>query len=88
MKAGEITELKLQVPVYLTDAKIMSRVDFQFVNCKTGQIEYAEAKGFQTDVWRIKRRLWLSYGPAICTIWVGNYKKPYIGEVLIPKGPK
>lgn len=85
-RAGEIKNIKQQVNIHLTLAKILYQVDFSHEDCKTGQEEYTEAKGFETAVYRIKRRLWLWYGPGKLTVYKGSYSKPFIDEVIIPKG--
>lgn len=81
--AGEITDIKLQDTVYLTDANIQYRADF---SCMRNSVkEWHEAKGFETDIWRIKRRLWISYGPGTLYIWKGSYNSPKLFETLISK---
>lgn len=84
-RAREITDLKTQVSVYLTDARIQYIADFQYVEKSTGNIIYAEAKGLETDVWRIKLRLYRHYGPAPLEIYKGTYKKIVMTELVIPK---
>ena len=59
----DIEVSELQPKVYLTDAKILLKPDFKCRTKSTGQVYYAEAKGFETASWRIKRRLWQFYGP-------------------------
>lgn len=84
-KAGEIKDLKCQVQVYLTEARIIMKPDFSYENCSTGEIEYCEAKGAETDVWRLKRRLWLFYGPGLMHVWKGHYAHIFLDETLRPK---
>jgi hypothetical protein len=79
-KAGEISNLKCQGHVELTEAKIVYRPDFTFV--ENGKMTYAEAKGFETAIWRLKKRLWKSYGPGTLYIYRGNYSNPKLDEVL------
>lgn len=69
-KLGEIRDIKCQVQVRLTDAKILYKPDFSAIEVDSGQVVYFEAKGFETDVWRIKRRLWeAGYGPGRLEVW-------------------
>lgn len=82
---GEIRDIKTQVRVKLTLAEIVYIPDFSYVDCKTGATCYAEAKGVETDVWRIKRRLWAFYGNGALYVFKGSYKKLYLHEVIIPK---
>jgi hypothetical protein len=62
--------------------------DFFYLDVNTKEECYAEAKGFETSDYRIKRRLWTVYGPGQLTVWGGSYKKPFIKEVIIPKRGK
>jgi hypothetical protein len=78
-----VTELQCQASVYLTDARILYKPDFQFL--ENGVIRYAEAKGMETNSWRIKRRLWMFYGPAPLEIWKGSYQKLRLEETICPK---
>lgn len=84
-KAGECRDIKQQVSVKMTKAKIEYRPDYSAVNTSTGEVEYFEYKGFPTDVWRIKRRLWMNYGPGKLHIWVGNPRDITLSETIIPK---
>lgn len=81
--AGEISELKTQVTVYLTEARIIYRPDFRFE--EKGIQVYAEFKGFETASWRIKRKLWTVYGPGKLEIYKQAGKGSYLAETLIPK---
>ena len=84
-KEGAIRDLKLQPSVYLTKAKILMKPDFSAVDTKTNVLCYWEAKGHETDVWRIKRRLWEFYGDGPMYVYKGSAKKLVLGEVIIPK---
>ncbi len=82
--AGTISDIKCQQKVYLTDARILLIVDFSFTDLSTklGVTRYLEAKGFETAVWRIKRRLWEFYGPGPLEIWHGSHSRPFLKEVI------
>lgn len=80
-KAGEIKEIQVQDSVYLTDAEILYKPDFR-VTCPDGFVYWVEAKGFETPEWRIKRRLWMKYGPGELQIWMGSASKPYLKEKI------
>ncbi len=62
-KAGEIRFLRKQVNVEMTAAKVLYIVDFLIYDLAKNEEVWVEAKGFETDVWRLKRRLWKHYGP-------------------------
>lgn len=82
--AGTLTDIKCQQKVYLTEARILYIVDFSFTDMSTklGVTRYCEAKGFETAVWRIKRRLWEFYGPGPLEVWAGSYARPFLKEVI------
>lgn len=83
--AGEIVDIKHEVYTYLSLAKIAFRVDF-VVTWKDGSVTYAEAKGFETNEWLIKKKLWKFYGPGRLDIYKGRGKENvYISETIIPK---
>ena len=83
--AGEISNLKLQPKVYLTDARIMMIPDFACLNLKLNQWEWWEAKGFETDVYRIKRKLWTVYGPGLLHVFGGSKHRLIFKETITPK---
>lgn len=85
-RGGEIADLAHHgFTVYLTDAEIGFRPDFRFTVCATGETAYAEAKGFETRDYDIKKRLWKFYGPGRLEIWKGTAKNPRLVETIIPK---
>lgn len=84
-KGGLIRDLQCQKSVSLTDAKIQYIADFTFFDLKKDRQVWAEAKGFETAVWKIKKRLWKHYGPGPLEIWCGNHLKPFLAETVIPK---
>lgn len=84
-KAGEITNLRSQVKVYLTRARIMYIADFAHDDPATGETSYSEYKGFETSDWRIKRRLWKFYGPAPLHIYKSLCGHPALHETIVPK---
>lgn len=85
-RAGEISEIQAQDTVYLTLARIMYKPDFKFMNNSSGEYEWAEAKGFETTDYRIKRRLWQWYGPGKLYVYHGSHSRLMLKETIIPKG--
>jgi len=83
VKAEDISELECQVSVYLTDARILYRPDFKWL--EDGEPVWGEMKGIETPTWRIKRRLWKAgYGPGKLEVWKMNRRGPFLFETLIP----
>lgn len=53
--------LELQPTVFLTDARLVMRLDFLIYD-ERGKV-WIDVKGFETPVFKIKKRLWKHYGP-------------------------
>lgn len=83
-KAGEIRNLRCQVHVYLTDARIGYIPDFGYEFVASGESGFTEAKGFEDAVWKIKKRLWRFYGPGPLEIYQGRATKPKLVETIYP----
>lgn len=83
--AGEIRDIKNQVHVYLTDARIAYVADFEYFSLLSDCTEYAEMKGYSTDVWRIKRRLWQHYGPGTLCVYGGSRGRLVLTETITTK---
>lgn len=78
---GLLSDLKTQDNVHLTKANILYIPDFSFI--EEGRRVYAEAKGFETPTWRIKRRLWKWYGPGQLRIYkAASYGNIILAEVI------
>lgn len=83
--AGEIKIEQMQAQVKLTKAEIIYKPDFKCSYTASGIDFFVEAKGLETDVWRIKRRLWIHYGPSSLYVYKGSHKRLRLHEVLEPK---
>ena len=83
-KEGVVKDIRRQIPILLSAAKIKMVVDFQVYSVRDKDIIFIEAKGTETPVYRIKRRLWLAYGPGPLHVYGGSYKRPKLKETLIP----
>lgn len=78
---GEINSLKHHPgTVFLTDARIQYRPDFKFK--ENGKDTFAEAKGYPTQTWAIKKKLWKHYGPGKLYIYGGTSKRVHLIEVI------
>lgn len=64
-----VRDIECQVQVYLTKAKILYKPDFRAFDIQQGVEVYYEAKGCETATWRLKRRLWMHYGPGELQVW-------------------
>ena len=83
--AKEIKDIRRQHAVKLTDAQIGYKVDFSYTDIKSGQTVWAEAKGFETEAWLLKKRLWRFYGPGNLEIYKGSHLRPVLSETIVPK---
>jgi hypothetical protein len=81
-KNGEICDIKCQETIYLTLAQIIYKPDFSFITNDSKQKIWAEAKGFETAEWRIKRKLWIYYGPGPLEIYKGKHDNFRLSETL------
>lgn len=84
---GELTIEACQDSVHLSAARILYRPDFRVRDSLTGEVYWVEAKGFETTDWRIKRRLWISYGPGRLEIVKGSGTRISVYETLTPDSP-
>lgn len=84
-RAGEISDLKCQDRVKLTDAEIVYIPDFSYIDQKKNERIFVEAKGFETPEWKLKLRLWRIYGPGKLEIYKGSVNSFKLHEVIIPQ---
>ncbi len=87
-KAGEIKEIKMQVPIRLKekcvtcgDGPVVYKVDF---GCEKpdGEMFYVESKGFRDASYIRREKLWRKNPPAKLEVWTGSYKYPKLSEVI------
>lgn len=84
-RGGEIKDLRCQVNVHMTLARILYIADFSYIDVKTGVLTFEETKGFETDVWRIKRRLWMHYGLGPLHVYKGQGTRIIHYETITPR---
>jgi dsDNA-binding SOS-regulon protein len=86
MNKGILSNLRTQVPYYLTDARIRYVADFEAFNHQVGATIAYEAKGMELPAWRIKRKLWSHYGPYRLFIYKRQGTNGLIlSEAIVPK---
>ena len=84
-KAGLIKNIRQQQTIYLTEARIGMRPDFTVWDKEFNQDVFAEFKGFETDAWLIKLKLYRVYGDRPMKIYRGTPKNVYLAETVLPK---
>ena len=86
-RLGEISELKRQQKIVLLDGapkeRITWRIDFAFT--ENGKMAYAEAKGVEDRAFKLKLKMYKANPPAKLYIYKGNYRRPFISEIIEPK---
>lgn len=83
-KAGEIKDIRCQHTVDLGFG-VSWKIDFSFTRTLTGETVFAESKGFQDPVYKLKLRMW-KHGAAkgLLEIWGGSWQKPVLVEIIKP----
>jgi len=71
---GHISGLKTQVRVQLLPG-ITYVADFFYLDGKNKTPTWGEYKGHETEVWRLKKKLWKSFGPGVLAIYMGVYPR-------------
>lgn len=83
-KSGEIDDIRCQQTADLT-CGIRWKVDFNFRDVKTGDRVWCEAKGVETERYRICLKLWKGgHGPGRLEIWKGDYHHPRCVDIVKP----
>lgn len=87
-EAGEIKDLRCQHTITLQEGpqreRIQIRIDFSYWEIKEDREEYWEAKGFPSDVWNLKLKLWRKNPPGYLEVWGGSWQRPKLIEIVEP----
>jgi hypothetical protein len=91
-KAKEIRNLRRQHTLVLQEGpreiRICWRVDFSFEEFSairlTWDLAFAEAKGFEDEVYKLKLKLFRAKPQGKLEIWKGNYRSPLLVETIHP----
>lgn len=82
---GRIRNLKRYPSVELLPG-LRWKVDIGFEVVSTGEPEWAEAKGVESERYRVLLQVWRTLGPGKLTIWKADRKGvPYEDEIIIPR---
>jgi len=88
-QAGNISNIRCQTQVALLDGpqnmRVIYRPDFVVFDHKLQCDVWIEIKGFETDVWKIKLKLWRHFGPGRLRIYKVGWGKLVFDEEVIPK---
>lgn len=83
---GELKIVALQPNVTLSPFKIKMIPDFLVRYLNSEELVYVEYKGFETDVYKIKREIWKVIGPGKLVVYKGYGSGLTITETIIPQG--
>lgn len=86
-KAGAISDIRMQDTVDLT-CGINWKVDFSYDDHATGVRVWVEAKGVESERYRICLKLWRRHGPGRLEIYKGRYEDPRLVRTIIPTGER
>ena len=79
---GIIKNLKCQQRVYFfKNPDIYYIPDFSY-ELPSGEVQYAESKGYKTPEWNLKRKLWIHTKTEKLIIIDGSHAKPRLSEVI------
>lgn len=85
-KAGELKDIQRQASVTLSEARIRYKADFSAIVVATGGKIYIEAKGAETERFRMIKKLWAAYMREPLEIWKGHWRRPVLVETIVPSG--
>ncbi len=87
-RAGEIKILARQDKITFTwnGVKIIAYIpDFKLQDLRSGEIYWAEAKGFKDALWSVKEACWRAAGPGRLEMWEGDAARPFCAGNILPK---
>lgn len=80
--AGEVSNIRTEVSVYLSDARIRYVADFVVFDEKLQCDVWHEFKGKEMARWPTIKKLWRHYGPGILRIWKGSAASMRVTEEI------
>lgn len=87
-KSGEISEIQRQASVELVPGppkiRVNWKIDFSFVDNKTKETVYCEAKGLECGIFKLKLRIFIAKKIGKLEIWKGSHKSPKLYRVIDP----
>ena len=81
---NSIELIQTQKKVYLSEARIGYIPDFYCRDLHSGKEFFVEAKGFETESWAIKLKLYRVYGPLCLQLFKGTALRPFKSETIEP----
>jgi hypothetical protein len=88
-QSGEIRELECEQKVTLLPGARNERIeyyaDFVCFDLKLNEKVWVECKGFETDKWKMKLKLWRHFGPGLLRIYKVGWNRLDLFEEVYPK---
>ncbi len=85
-KGGLIKELTRKATVIFPGLDIKYQADMKYTVSVSGQTRWVEAKGKETDRWRIVKKLWKVHGPGVLEVYkAGRNGRIVATEVILPR---
>lgn len=88
-KSGEISKIACQYDLLLKkkcsecgDGPVRWKVDFSFIDNRSGERCFAEAKGVEGPAYRLRKKLFKRNRPGRLEVWKGTWKNPKLVEVI------
>ena len=90
-RGGKLRDLKCQVTVRFHTydfGKTTMIPDFRAFDIPLNEEIYIEAKGMPTPTWNRKKKAWAIGGPGKLFVYGGNWQRPKLMQVIVPKTKK
>ena len=84
LQGGLYCDVRRSPTIYLSDAKIGWKVDFRVTLAGSNVFEWHEVKGFETEAYRLKLKLWRAYGPGTLHIIKGRAGSFRVYDTVVP----
>ena len=81
---GAITELTRKATVRFDALDITYKADMKYEDKLRGTV-WVEAKGMETDRWRIIKKIWVVMGLGPLEVYKANSRGIYLAETITPK---
>ena len=85
-KAGLISELTRKCSVRFEGLDINYKPDAKYFCLSRKQDVWVEAKGFETERYKLVKKIWKSVGPGPLEIWKAKGNRISVTEIIKPKG--
>lgn len=86
---GEVSNIRCEVKITLLPGARNERIDYYLDFVVFDEIlkhdRYIEVKGFETDKWKMKVKLWRHFGPGVLEVWKVGWNSLQLAEEIPSK---